>query len=210
MLLKGFRFGMLLQLAVGPICVYILKTGASQGLLSAMIGVLAVVIIDGLFILAAILGMGILINKYDNVKIGLKYFGAVILILFGLSSVLGALGINLFPSFSFLSAQSHGGIFVKTLILTLSNPLTILFWAGVFSTKIVEENMEQNDMVIFGLGAILSTLFFLTVISFSGSFINTFLKPQFLDGLNIIVGLILIGFGIKTARKNLNDPSLSS
>ncbi|WP_026895967.1 LysE family transporter [Clostridiisalibacter paucivorans] len=203
MLLKGFRFGMLLQLAVGPICIYILKTGSSLGLLSAMIGVLAVVIIDGIFILGAILGMGTLIDKYNNTKLVLKYFGAIVLVIFGFSNILDVLGIDLLPSLNFLSRQNIKGVFVKTFVLTLSNPLTILFWAGVFSTKIVEENMEQKDMYYFGLGAILSTLAFLTLISIFGSFINIFLKPQFLNILNIIVGLILIGFGVKTATKKL-------
>lgn len=201
MILKGFRFGMLLQIAVGPICLFIFQTAASSGFLTAETGVLGVTIIDGLYILAAIFGIGTILNKSGRAKKIIKYFGAFVLIIFGTSNVVGVWGISLIPSLNFLSKQSIEGVFLKTLILTLSNPLTILFWAGVFSTKISEENMKQRDMYYFGLGAVLSTLFFLTVISISGSFINNFLESSVLNSLNIIVGLVLIAFGIKTAVK---------
>ncbi len=201
MILKGFRFGMLLQIAVGPICLFIFQTAASSGFLAAETGVLGVTIIDGLYILAAIFGIGTIINKYEKAKKMIKYFGAFVLIIFGTSNVVGVWGISLIPSLNFLTKQSMEGVFLKTLILTLSNPLTILFWAGVFSTKISEEKMQQKDMYLFGLGAVLSTLFFLTVISISGSFINNFLELSILNSLNIIVGLVLIAFGIKTAVK---------
>ncbi|WML33283.1 LysE family transporter [Clostridium sp. OS1-26] len=201
MIFKGFRFGMLLQIAVGPICLFIFQTAASSGFLTAETGVLGVTIIDGLYILAAIFGIGTILNKHEKAKEMIKYFGAFILIIFGTSNVVGVWGISLIPSLNFLSKQSMEGVFLKTLILTLSNPLTILFWAGVFSTKISEENMQQKNMYSFGLGAVLSTLFFLTAISISGSFINNFLESSVLNSLNIIVGLVLIAFGIKTAVK---------
>jgi putative Mn2+ efflux pump MntP len=93
-------------------------------------------------------------------------------------------------------------VFLKTLVLTLSNPLTILFWVGVFSTKVSEENMNKKDMYYFGLGAVISTMTFLTTISVMGSFINNFLESTIINTLNFIVGLVLIAFGIKTAVYN--------
>jgi len=83
-------------------------------------------------------------------------------------------------------------------MLTLSNPLTILFWVGVFSTKLSEANMNRKDMYCFGLGAVLATISFLTLVSITGIFVNNFLNPDVLKILNIIVGLVLIYFGLKT------------
>lgn len=199
MVLKGFKFGMLLQIAVGPICLFIFQTATALGFFSAIIGVLGVTIIDGIFILAAILGIGTLLDTYKNVKKPIQYFGAIILIIFGLSNIIGVIGISIIPSMSFLAKQSVDSVFLKTLILTLSNPLTILFWAGVFSSKIIEEHMNKSDMYLFGLGAILSTILFLTLISALGHSANVFLSSTILDYLNILVGIGLIIFGIKTA-----------
>lgn len=203
MVFKGFKFGMLLQIAVGPICLFIFQTSTGLGFLSGMTGVLGVTIIDGLFILAAILGIGTLLNKYTNIKKPIQYFGAAVLIVFGFSNIVGVVGISIIPSMEFLTEQSMNTVFLKTLMLTLSNPLTILFWAGVFSAKIVEDRMNKFDMYLFGLGALLSTFLFLTLISALGHYAYVFLSSSILDYLNIIVGIILIIFGLKTALKKL-------
>lgn len=43
MLIKGFKFGMLLQLAVGPICLFIFQLASVNGFLIAERGVLVTV-----------------------------------------------------------------------------------------------------------------------------------------------------------------------
>lgn len=202
MILKGFRFGMLLQIAVGPVCLFIFQTAVASGFFVALIGVLGIAIIDALYILAAIYGIGKLLNRHEKVKIIIKYLGALVLIVFGLSNLLGVFGISLLPSLNFIPSQSTENVFFKVLLLTLSNPLTILFWIGVFSTKVSEEKMDLKNMYFFGLGAVISTILFLTAISVAGNFVNNFLDPFLLSILNCIVGLVLIGFGIKTIIKN--------
>lgn len=37
-LVKGFKFGILLQLAVGPVCLYIFNIGVNEDILNAKIG----------------------------------------------------------------------------------------------------------------------------------------------------------------------------
>ncbi|TQR21420.1 LysE/ArgO family amino acid transporter [Psychrobacillus vulpis] len=201
MIWKGFRFGMLLQIAVGPICLFIFQTAATSGFVAAEIGVFGVAIVDVIFILAAIFGIGAILNKNRKTQEMVRYFGAVVLVIFGLSNIVGFFEVSLLPSLSFLSQQSTDTVFWKTLVLTLSNPLTILFWAGVFSTKMVDENLQKKDMYFFGLGAILSTLLFLTCISILGSFLTIFLAASVLKVLNLIVGIVLVAFGLKTFMK---------
>lgn len=201
MIWKGFRFGMFLQVAVGPICLFIFQTSATSGFVAAETGVLGVAIVDGFYILAAIFGIGKMLNKYPNVKEVIRYFGAAVLVLFGLSNILGVFGFSIIPSLNFHTEQSVEVIFVQTLVLTLSNPLTILFWAGVLSTKLVEEDFKQKDTYSFGLGAVLATFFFLTIISILGTFLLIFLEPVVLKGLNVIVGIVLVAFGIRTTVK---------
>ena len=201
MISKGFRFGMLLQFAVGPICLFIFQTSVSSGLFIALLGVLGVTVVDGVFILAAILGMGTLLGKSENTKKAIKLFGGFILILFGLSTSLSVMGVNFIPGLNLTGVQTVDNVFMKTLLLTLSNPLTILFWAGVFSSKMIEENMEKLHMYQFGLGAILSTILFLSFVSVVGNYLNVFIEGSFMNMLNVIVGIILIGFGVRSLIK---------
>lgn len=203
MIWKGFRFGMFLQIAVGPICLFIFQTAATSGFMAAETGVLGVVVIDGLYILAAIFGIGRILQRYQKMKGIISYFGATVLMLFGLSNIVSGIGVSFIPTLDFHAEQTIEIVFVKTLVLTLSNPLTIIFWAGVLSTKLIEENLQQRDMYLFGLGAVLSTFLFLTIISILGTFLFLFLDPVVLKGLNIIVGIVLVAFGIRTAIKRM-------
>ncbi|NEU05889.1 MULTISPECIES: LysE family transporter [Clostridium] len=202
MFLKGLKFGMLLQLAIGPVCIFILQMASLKGFYVAETGVLGVTIVDGLYIFAAILGIASIIEK-RKVKVGLKIFGAIILIIFGLSTVLGQFGINFIPSLSLQGAGNSNSVFLKSIILTASNPLTIVFWAGVFSTKIIEENMKRKDIYIFGIGALMATLSFLTLVVVLGTFTKIFLPAYVIQILNIIVGVLLIYFGVKMALKKV-------
>jgi len=86
-------------------------------------------------------------------------------------------------------------------MLTASNPMTIIFWGGVFSTQVAEYDFSKKQIIFFGLGCILSTLFFLTIISFCGSILNGFFSKTIIKVLNVMVGAILIYFGIKLLLK---------
>lgn len=50
MIFKGFKFGMLLQLAVGPMCLLVFNTSAAHGFSVGMSLVFAITLIDFLFI----------------------------------------------------------------------------------------------------------------------------------------------------------------
>lgn len=199
MVIKGFKFGMLLQIAVGPVCLFIFKTSVERGLAEAMSGVAAVSFVDALFIIAAILGVAALLEKNNSTKIFFKYFGALVLVLFGLQTLLGVFGMSILPDINIFGNAGASTTFFKVLLLTMSNPLTIMFWAGVFSSRIVEENMDRKDMYLFGAGAVLSTLFFMTLVSIIGNAAGVFVSGIVMSILNFVVGSVLVGFGLKTA-----------
>ncbi len=202
MVFKGFRFGMLLQFAVGPVCIFIFQVSVLKGFYAAEAGVLGAVIVDGLFIMAAISGMARIIEK-EKVKTSLKFFGSVILLIFGFCTVLCVFDIDILPVLSLQNISHSDNVFLQTVFLTISNPLTVIFWAGVFSTKIIEENLKKKDLYPFGLGALLSTLISLSVVSLAGSFTKSFLSSGVIDALNLAVGLLLIYFGIRLLLKKL-------
>ncbi len=199
---KGLRFGMLLQLAVGPLCIFIFQMASLKGFRYAILGVIGVAFIDGLYILAAIFGIASLIER-ENTRIVLKILGASILFIFGVSTVLGAFNVRFIPALSLIDLSGSNSVFFRALIMTASNPLTILFWAGVFSTRISEEDIEGKDICFFGFGAVLSTLLFLTMIAFLGSLTKTFLPSNIIQVLNIAVGLLLTYFSIRMLYKKV-------
>ncbi len=188
---------MLLQLAVGPVCIFIFQTAVSSGMAPAILGVVGVTLIDGLFILGAIQGLGHLLSKNAVSKKWIRAFGAGVLMVFGLSILVGSFGYTLIPSLSFSGVENVHNVFVATLLLTLSNPLTIVFWTGVFSTQLIDEKMSKKNMYVFGTGAVLSTAVFLSGVSVLGVLAGVFVTPGVIEVMNGIVGLGLIGFGLK-------------
>jgi threonine/homoserine/homoserine lactone efflux protein len=195
MVIKGFSFGILLQIAVGPVCIFIIKTALESGFFIAMSGVLAVTLVDAVFVSLAIIGIGGLM-KSDKTKKVLKIIGGIVIIYYGISILLTSFNILIMPSFSSSSTPSSTSAFITALILTISSPLTILFWAGVFGAKIADNKSSYKSVALFGLGAVLSTLSFLGAVAVIFSIFTPVMTDKMIDILNIIAGVVLFGFGV--------------
>lgn len=201
MVYKGFKFGLLLQLAIGPVFVFVIKTATGSGILAAEAAVLAATLIDALFVVLAILGIGKLIDK-PGFKIILKYFGIIVLLYFGAGTALSSFGINIIPGFgSLVNSGNISSSFVLCLILTVSNPLTILFWTGVFASKITAEGFTKNDIRLFGTGAVMTTFVFLGLVAFLAGLLQPVMTDELMKLLNVVVGIVLICFSIKLFMK---------
>lgn len=200
MIFKGFKFGMLLQLAVGPMCLMVFNTSATYGFWMGLSLVLAISLIDGLYIILSGLGVAMIINK-EKIKSAIKVLGCIVLVLFGINTATGAFGFTLLPDLKLFSNATNHNVFLQGVLLTASNPLTIIFWGSVFSTQVAENNFSKKQLVFFGIGCILSTISFLTIISFLGSILSGFLPQIIIQILNFSVGIILIYFGIRLLLK---------
>lgn len=200
---SGFRFGLLLQMAVGPIVLMALQTSGTLGLAQGFIFVVATTLCDALYIFLAGIGISAFLEK-ENVQRILKYVGGIVLIIFGLNIFLEVMGIKLIPSFTVNKSNVFDNIFIKGLIINLANPLVIIFWGGVFSSKIVENNYDKNQILLYGIGCLLSTFIFFSIVVIIGSIIRIVLTPLIINVLNCIVGICIILYGIKMLIKKGN------
>lgn len=196
---------MMLQLAVGPPCILVFQIAANRGFLLGLCMVLAIALGDALFILLACLGAAALLNK-PGVKTVLKVIGSLVLVLFGADMVLSAFSLSFLPVFTNASALSPDNLFLQGFLLTLSNPLTILFWGGMFSTQVLQNNWNRPKLFLFAFGCVLSTVLALTFAAILGSVLKTFLPEKVITGLNVAVGIALIFFGIRMLLKKDKNP----
>ncbi|MGG4553570.1 LysE family transporter [Paenibacillus sp. FSL W8-0186] len=199
--LRGFRFGMILQLAVGPVCIYIFNVASKQGLLEAAAGVAAVTFVDAMFILLAVFGVASFMER-PEVNRGLRIFGFAVLLAFGMNLVLSAFGIELLSHFRISNVAEVDRPFLSSLLLTASNPLTIVFWAGLFTAKIAEGGLSKTGIYAFGLGTVLSTLVFLLFVALGGSIIGQFLPKTLLQILDGVVGVLILYFAVRMIRSS--------
>lgn len=200
MIYKGLKFGMLLQLAIGPMCLMVFNSSVSQGLLAGLTLVVAIAAIDALYIALSAAGIAVVLSR-SRVKTGVKIFGCAVLTLFGLNMICGAFAMSFLPAVALFSPAGHQHLFIQGLLLTASNPLTIIFWGGVFSTQVAEHQLNRSQLFYFGLGCVLAPLIFMTLVALLGSMFGSFLPPAIIRALNAAVGLLLIFFGIKLLLK---------
>ncbi|MEL7648589.1 MAG: LysE family transporter [Sedimentibacter sp.] len=195
-LLKGFKFGMLLQLAVGPMCLLVFNTSANLGFLNGLVLVLAIALVDASYIALSGLGVAVLMRN-ERVQAVFKVLGCLVLCVFGLNTALGAMSITLLPDLSLFSESTSENLFLQGMLLTASNPMTIVFWSGVFSSQVADNNLKHGELRLFGVGCVLSTICFLSLVAAAGSLVSGFIPQYIIKILNIAVGLFLIICGLK-------------
>ncbi len=199
-LFNGMLTGLFLQLAVGPVFFYIFGITVDSNYVNGLSGILAVTMVDYIYIVLSLIGIGRLLQE-DRIK---KIFGrisSIILTLFGLMMLYKGLlfinGAEQVKSIAWTPVNS----FTSCFILTASSPLTIVFWSSVFSAKAIEKNYKKKELVIFGIGTGLSTFFFLSAAMLILSVLKSGIPNLMVQVLNCIVGLVLIYYGITRVWK---------
>ncbi|GHT01889.1 amino acid transporter [Synergistales bacterium] len=197
MFLDGLRLGLLWQLVIGPICLMVFNTASSLGFSAGALMALAVTLVDGLYIFLAAIGVAVFLQS-ERVKKTVRVVGSVVLILFGLDIITGALGVSLLPQIALFKSETES-VFLKAAFMTASNPLTIIFWGGVFSTNVASKNMNGKQVFLFGAGCVSATFTYLNCVAWVGSAVKTFLPGKIIMSLNVVIGTAIILFALKMA-----------
>ena len=192
--IRGILTGLMLQLAIGPIFIYIINIALQKSLLESFIAVIAATVVDYIYIMLAVTGVGKLLEK-DRVKKVFGIISAIVLILFGISIFMSAIGMNEIKMITTSASTTLVGTFVKTFLLTISSPLTIVFWTGIFTARAIEYDLNQKELIIFGLSAGLSTILFIGSAVVLLSIFKTSIPLVFIKNANFFVGILLGGYG---------------
>lgn len=194
-IINGIATGLLLQLAIGPVFIYVANTVIQKSLLNGFACITAVTIVDYLYILLAIAGVGKLLENRRIKKVfGISSSG--VLIVFGAMMIIQTV---LNPENNPDPVVEAGGLvesFISAFILTASSPLTILFWTGLFGSKAIELNLSKSGLYAFGLSAGFSTVLFLGFSAVVISGLKNYIPYFIIYYLNLLVGSILIFYGV--------------
>ncbi len=195
-LVNGLLTGLFLQLAIGPVFFYILGITVDSYFINSIAAILAVTIVDYIYITLSIIGLGKLLEK-EKIKKIFGIIGSIVLILFGVMILIKGLktiGTN-------TKSNSVEWTFIKSFaysfILTISSPLTIVFWSSIFATKAIEKKYSKQQLIPFGIGAGSATFIFLSIVMLILSLLKKTIPIKVIQWLNAIVGVILIIYGTK-------------
>jgi threonine/homoserine/homoserine lactone efflux protein len=191
--LNGLLTGLILQMAIGPVFFFIINIALQRTLNDGLAAVIAVTLVDYFYITLAIFGVGKLLQKKKIKKI-FGIISSIILIIFGIIIIKN---IPLESATISLTTDSKNILssFSSVFFLTISSPMTIVFFTGIFSAKAIEYNYTKHELLIFGLSVGLATFLFMgsSVVLFS--LLKTSVPILLIQTLNLIVGCLLIIYG---------------
>ncbi len=189
---NGLATGLFFQLAIGPVFFFIINLALQRTIYDGLIAVLAVTIVDYCYITLAMLGIGKLIEK-KNIKHAVGIVSSIVLIIFGIIIIKGITGSGITTNAT--NSMNLFLSFTSVFVLTLSSPMTIVFFTGIFAAKAVEYNYTKRELYIFGLAVGLATLIFMGTSVILFSLLGKAIPMILIQILNLIVGFGLIVYG---------------
>ncbi len=203
-LIDGMLTGLFLQLALGPVFFYILGITADSNFINSLFAIIAVTLADYIFIVLSLIGIGKLLQK-DRTKTIFGILSSIIMMLFGLmifhKGFIFIDNVDQVSSIVWTPLKS----FTSCFILTISSPLTIVFWGSIFSAKAIEKNYIKKQLVVFGISAGASTFLFLSFTMMILSLFKSSIPNMIIQILNCIVGLVLIYYGVTRMIKTIKN-----
>jgi len=204
---SGFITGLLLQIAIGPVFFLILNITIQRSLVDGLFAVAAVTIADYTYILLAIFGVGKLLGN-PRIKRALGICSSIVIVLLALVMIISARS-PAKRAIGGTSSSNHIASFLSAFGLTISSPLTIVFWTSMFASRALEKGYNKKQVLLFGLSAGIATVVFLGLSAILFSFLRTSIPLEVLPIVNIAVGIALIAYGIlrlaKSIRKSVVD-----
>lgn len=191
--IEGLIIGILVSIPLGPIGVLCIQRTLHQGRRSGLISGLGAATADTTFALIAGLGLTFITNFFETQRIYIMLGGAILLTY---------LGIRIFFTNTIkqvrqckLKKTNWFKDFVSIFILTISNPLTIIFFGIVF-TGLGLVKSDALEIVILVLGVFAgASLWWFTLSSLVATFRN-FFRLRIIFWINKIAGIIIICFGL--------------
>jgi len=194
-ILDGFVVGLLLQIAIGPVFFFILNLSMQRTVMDGWFAVAAVTLVDYIYISLAILGVGRLLAQ-QRLKYILGVISSIVLVGFGVMMIASIAQTPVHESSDAGVTSDYLASFMSAFLLTLSSPLTIVFWTSLFAAKAIDKGYSKKELVPFGFAAGLATLVFLGLSVTLLSIVKASIPMIVIRILNVIVGALLIAYGI--------------
>jgi threonine/homoserine/homoserine lactone efflux protein len=190
--LTNILLGVSLAAPVGPVSIEVMRRGLRQGFLSGFLVAIGAVCADTTFLLFIALGLSPVIS-HPSVQTALSSLGAVVLIYFGYKGIK--------ESFHRKNATRKTDLDTSPLVagylVTITNPLAIIWWLGVFGTVWSASVQHLSRPVAFfqSMTVMLGILLWFFVLSWAIHRWRRSVTEDRMRQISVIAGIILIGMG---------------
>ncbi|QWU15527.1 Threonine/homoserine/homoserine lactone efflux protein [Paenibacillus sophorae] len=187
--------GLSLSAPIGPINAAQLDKGIRSGFWHAWFVGLGAICADILYMLLVYLGVIHLLDS-PYIKTFLWLFGFLVLTYTGIESIKDA------GHVSFSGSRREDNRLSKSLLsgflMSLFNPLSILFWLGIYGSVLAKaaEEYPTQQLLLYSSGIVLGILLWDISMAGAASFFRKLLTNRVLKCLSVLSGLSLVGFGL--------------
>lgn len=186
--------GFTLAAPIGPVNSARLDKGIKNGFWHAWFIGVGSMIADGIFMLLVYLGMVQFLNV-PIVRIFLWLFGSFVLIYSGFESIKNSNTITLSHS---RAKESLFKCFITGFILSITSPLSILFWLGIYGSVLAKtaQTNGTESLLIYSSMIFLGLTFWDIFVAALTSGFRQLLNVKSLIAISIVSGVSLIVFGL--------------
>lgn len=199
-LLLAFAAALAVAVAIpGPGIFAVVSCALGRGFREALALIVGVIAGDLVYFALAVLGMAALARSMGELFIVIKLAGATYLVW---------LGVKLWRQPPVPMSTENGGVprrgFRRSMlggfVVTISNPKTIAFYAGLLPTFVDLEKLSAGDALTMGIIVVLIVGVILAAYALAASASRRFLaRPSRLQLMNRTAGTVMIGTGVTVA-----------
>jgi threonine/homoserine/homoserine lactone efflux protein len=192
---KGLLIGFSIAAPVGPIGVLCIRRAMLEGRLAGFVSGLGAATADAVYGVVAVLGLTAITSVLLEQRTWLQLGGGAFLVCLGLTKLRA--GPPLEIAGSNVPAPNLGAAFVSTLALTLTNPMTILSFVGIFAgVGIGTSDRDTASGTLLVTGVFLGSASWWLLLSFTAGWLGARLQPGGLRLLHVFSGLTIAVFGV--------------
>ena len=192
---RGLLIGFSIAAVVGPIGMLCIQRTLHNGFLYGLVTGMGAATADGLYGSVAGFGLTALATFLIAQLTWIRLIGGVFLVYLGIRTMLTK------PAKRAANAQAHTffGAYLSTLLLTLTNPLTILSFAAIFAGIGVGGGSGKSSLfaaLFVVCGVFLGSAFWWCLLTGGLSLLRGKFTPRWLLWVNRISGSIILLFGL--------------
>jgi threonine/homoserine/homoserine lactone efflux protein len=191
--LNGAVIGLSIAAPVGPIGVLVIRRTLAEGRLTGFVTGLGAATADAIYGAIGALGLALVASALSGASIWLRLLGGLFLCYLGLRTFRAP------PSdrAAATSGADRARAYAATLLLTLTNPATILSFAAIFAgLGVGSARGDLSAALVLVAGVFCGSALWWLLLSGGVSLARAKLTPRELSWVNRVSGAIIAGFGV--------------
>jgi threonine/homoserine/homoserine lactone efflux protein len=197
---QGLVLGFSIAAPVGPVGVLCIRRSMAGGFRSGLASGLGAASADAIYGTIAAAGLTLIADFLVSRQFWLGLLGGAFLFYLGVKTLTGK------PVFETASEEktSVAGDYFSTLLLTLSNPMTIFSFAAIFSGMSAQAlPVFRFSAFLLVLGVFLGSAGWWLLLSGSVGLLRSRVTPSILTWVNRVSGVVILGFAFYLLSKTI-------